>query len=337
MSPGRGLIILLTIIGSLSGPALFPAVSLAHTGPSNPVASSYLARLTSAPAGLHARVLGGDLKMWLRVPESATVVVVDYRGAPYLRFSPAGVEVNTNSSMFYLNQRIPVTPPPGLSPHARPQWRAVSTGHTYSWHDGRLHALAAVALAPGQRFVGRWKIPLLVNGHSAAITGGLYHADDPSLVWLWPIVVVLLCLWAVSRLGRRELDRVIARALGLTALASIAVLTIGLELYGEPFVTTGQGIVLALILAFVALALIALVFTGPGAFLSVVISVAALWAGLEFIPVLFHGFVLMVIPAFVARVAAVACLACGVGLLVQLFAFRLTDVAEEAGELAEVA
>jgi hypothetical protein len=45
--------------------------------------------------------------MWLRVPGSATVVVVDYRGAPYLRFWPAGVEVNTNSSMFYSTSAFP--------------------------------------------------------------------------------------------------------------------------------------------------------------------------------------------------------------------------------------
>jgi hypothetical protein len=261
---------------------------------------------------------------------------VDYRGAPYLRFSSTGVAVNTRSSMFYLNQPVPVTPPPGLSPRARPHWEAAASGHTYSWHDGRLHALAAVALAPGQRFVGRWKIPLLVRGRPAAITGALYHAEDPSIVWLWPLAVVLLCLWAVSRLGRRRLDRVLARALGATALAGIAVLAVGHQLYGEPFVTPGQEIVLALVLAFVAAALTALVVTGPGSFLLIVISMAALWAGLEFIPVLFHGYVLMVVPAFLARVAAVACLACGIGLLVQLFAFRLADVPEEAEELAEV-
>jgi hypothetical protein len=27
-----------------------------------------------------------------------------HRGAPYLRFSPTGVEVNLHSSMYYLNQ-----------------------------------------------------------------------------------------------------------------------------------------------------------------------------------------------------------------------------------------
>ncbi len=329
----RALIVLL----SLSAGLLLPSAAQAHTGPANPVASSYLARIASAPADIRARVLGGDLRMWLRVPRPATVVVLDYRGAPYLRFSPAGIRVNTNSTMFYLNQRVPVTPPSGLTARTPPRWVRVSSGNTYSWHDGRLHALAAVALAPGQRFVGRWKIPLLVGGRDADITGGLYHAEDPSIVWLWPVAVVLLCLWAASRLRRRELDRILARGLGLAALASIALLAIGHELYGEPFVTTGQEIVLAVILAFVAVAGGALVLKGPGPFVLIVIAMAALWAALEFIPVLFHGYVLLIIPAFVARVAAVACLSCGIGLLMQLFAFRLADVPEEAGQLAEVA
>jgi hypothetical protein len=328
----RGLIVLLGLVGGLMAAAVFPSAAGAHTGPANPVATSYLARITSAPAGIEARVLGGDLRMWLNVPASTTVVVLDYRGAPYLRFSAAGVDVNTNSAMYYLNQPIPVTPPTGLSPHARPHWAQVSTAHVYSWHDGRLHALASVALAPGQRFVGRWKIPLLVDGQPAAIAGGLFHADDPSIVWFWPIAVVLLCLWAVSRLGRREWDRLVARGLGLGALFGITVLAVGHELYGEPFVTTGQEIVLALVLAFVAVALIVLLFRGPSTFLLILIFLAALWAGIEFVSVLVHGYVLTVLPAFLSRVAVVACLACGVGLIIQLFAFRLADMPEEAGE-----
>ena len=322
---------------SLSAGVLLPASAQAHTGPANPVASSYLARIAGVPEGIQARVVGGDLRMWLHVAGSATVVVVDYRGAPYLRLSPAGVDVNTSSSMFYLNQRVPVSPPPGLSARTPPRWNRVSSGRTYSWHDGRLHALAAVALAPGQRFVGRWKIPLLINGRAEAITGGLYHADDPSIVWLWPVAVVLLCLWAASRLGRRRLDRILARALAAIALASIAVLTIGHQLYGEPFVSAGQDLVLALILAFVAATLCGLALSGPGPFVLIVTAVAALWAALEFIPVLFHGYVLMTIPAFVARAATVACLACGISLILLLFAFRLADVPEEADGIAKVA
>ncbi len=93
------------------------------------------------------------------------MTVLDYRGAPYLRFSPSGVYVNANSAMYYLNQPIPLKPPVGLSPRARPKWEPQSRGHVYEWHDGRLHALATVALAPGQRYVGQWRIPLIVDGH----------------------------------------------------------------------------------------------------------------------------------------------------------------------------
>lgn len=67
----------------------------------------------------------------LRVSPSETVVVLDYRGAPYLRFSRSGVQVNRNSEMFYPNQTPVGSPPSSLR--------------------ARLHALAvapAVIMAP---------------------------------------------------------------------------------------------------------------------------------------------------------------------------------------------
>ncbi len=312
--------------------ALLPAAAQAHTGPANPVASSYVARVTGAPAGVEPRVVGGDLRMWLRVDPIQYVVVLDYRGAPYLRFSPAGVYVNTRSEMYYLNQPIPLAPPAGLTARTRPHWELQSPGHVYQWHDGRLHALATVALSPGQRYVGQWRIPLVVNGRATALNGGLWHADDPSIVWFWPIAVALLCLWAMSRLRRRALDRLIANALSIGALASVAILAIGHQLEGQPFVGTGQEIVLGLILAFVAILLVWVLVRGAGAFSLILVAVASLWGGLEFLPTLLHGFVLLVVPAFLARVATVVCLSAGLGVVILLFGFRLVDVPEEAGE-----
>ncbi len=100
-----------------------------------------------------------------------TVEVLDYRGAPYLGFSPAGVFANRASSMWYLNQ-VPVqTPPLGLGARTPPRWSRVSTGHSYEWHDGRLHALASVARSPGMTDLGRWSVPLRVGGQPAAIVG----------------------------------------------------------------------------------------------------------------------------------------------------------------------
>ncbi len=65
-------------------------------GPIAPTASSYFAKVLGLPAGLDAKVIDGDLRMWLSVPSSETLVILDYRRAPY-RFSRAGVDVNRNS------------------------------------------------------------------------------------------------------------------------------------------------------------------------------------------------------------------------------------------------
>ena len=129
-----------------------PAAAQAH-GPVNPAASSYLATVGRIPAGLQAKVVDGDLRMWLQSDPDQTVIVLDYRGAPYLRFSRAGVQVNHNSSMYYLNQ-VPAELIPGnVGPDTPPQWVQVSGGHAYEWHDGRLHALATTALAASRMFL----------------------------------------------------------------------------------------------------------------------------------------------------------------------------------------
>ena len=104
----------LAVPGAVLVLAAFPTLAEAH-GPLAPVASSYLAKVGREPAGLDAKVIDGDLRIWLRVPREMTVDVLDYRGAPYLRFMRAGVEVNRNSSMYYLNQTpVPETPPTSL-------------------------------------------------------------------------------------------------------------------------------------------------------------------------------------------------------------------------------
>ena len=199
-----------------------PATAVAH-GPVDPAATSFLARITQTPAGVHGQVVDGDQRMWLRVDPSRTVVVLDYQGGPYLRFSRAGVQVNESSAMYYLNQvpalgwRDVPTPPADTGPQVAPHWHSISSDHTDSWHDGRLSDLAATVLAPGATDVGRWQIPLQVGGSRAAIIGGLYYAPSPSIVWFWPILVTLACVLAALRLRRP--------ALVLTACSSIPTAT----------------------------------------------------------------------------------------------------------------
>jgi hypothetical protein len=301
----------------------FPAAAAAH-GPIAPAASSYFAKVLGLPAGLRAKVVDGDLRMWLSVPAGATLVVVDYRGAPYLRFSHAGVEVNRNSSMYYLNQTPIAQPPPAyLTASTPPDWHRVSGGHAYEWHDGRLHALATVALSPGVSFVGHWTIPFRIDGRLTAISGGLWHADSPSIVWFWPIVVLFACALAAWRVRRPEVDRLVARVLAITALIAVAIAGLGLQLHGRPTVTPFQLVELAAILAFVGWGLSQVLFRAPGYFTCFLIGIAALWAGGEMVTTLLYGFVLLPLPAFSARLVTVLCLGTGAALLPSVF--RLAD------------
>jgi hypothetical protein len=292
------------------------AASAEAHGPVAPIASSYLARVVSLPPGLDAKVIDGDQRMWLDVAPTKTVIVLDYRGAPYLRFTPAGIDVNQNSAMYYLNQTPAEVPPSGLTPQTLPKWSNVSGGHSLSWHDGRLHALASVAIAPGRSYVGRWTIPLRINGRPNAIAGGLWHADSPSIVWFWPIVVLILCTLAARRVHRPELDALTARLLAVPTLLATAVAALGRELHGRPTVTATQLITLAIVLAFVAWALRQVLFRRPNYFTYFPIAFVALWEGLNVVSTLLNGFVLAAVPALLARVAAVLCIGGGVSLLI---------------------
>jgi hypothetical protein len=312
--------------------AALPATAAAH-GPIAPVASAYLARVASVPNGLTAEAVDGDQRMWIDASRVPSVLVYDYRGAPYLLFTPGGVAVNQNSAMYYLNQVPAENPPTGLSPSAPPSWHIVTKARQYSWHDGRLHALASVALSPSQSFAGTWRIPLSLDGRRTAISGGLWHADNPSLVWFWPILVLIVCALAIARVGRRRLDAAVSRALALATLAGTALIALGQELYGRPHVVAGQLVVLGLVLAFVAYGVIRVLLRRAGGFHLFAISFVALWAGGASLQVLLNGFVLMSVPAFVARAAVVLTLGCGAALFVMLLA--RVDRSEEAPAAAE--
>jgi hypothetical protein len=310
------------LLGTLVCLATIPGVAQAH-GPIAPVASSYLAKVSHVPAGLEAKVVDGDLRMWLNVPAGLSVVVLDYRGAPYLRFSRLGVQVNQNSSMYYLNQApVAGVPPSSLSRTTPPNWQPASGGHDYGWHDGRLGALASVAVSPGTRYVGQWKIPILIDGQLTAVSGPLWHADNPSIVWFWPIVVLLACVLAAWRLRRPALDARLARALGLISLIAVAAAGAARGLHGRPGVSISQVIELVVTVAFVAWGVRRVLFRPPG-YSYFLIAFVALWEGFNLLPTLLHGFVLVAMPAFVARSLTVLCLGCGIGIL--LIVFRLAD------------
>jgi hypothetical protein len=310
-----------TLLALAVAMALTPGVASADA-PSAPVASAYLARLTPVPAGVRAKVVDGYVRMWLSVPARDTLVVLDYRGVPYLRFARAGVAVNERSEMYFLNATpVAQAPPPGLQ--RSPRWVQVSGRHSYEWHDARLSALTTVALSPGQSYVGRWRIPVVLGGRLTSVSGGVWHAADPSIVWFWAIFAVCACTLAGWRVRSSRLDQRLARLLALPALGGIALASLSLELHGRPNVPVSQYVELAVILAFVAWALVRVSTTRPGYLTHFAIAFLAFWKGIELIESLLRGFVLLALPATITRVATVLCL--GFGAALALIAFRLAD------------
>ena len=302
-----------------------PGVASAH-GPVDPAASHWQARIAHVPAGLQARAVDGDLRLWLTAPPRLTVEVIDYNRAPYLRFSRAGVFVNRNSAMWYVNETPPVTPPLSLNATTPPNWQRVSTGHSYLWQDGRLQALSRTVLTPGDQDAGRWSVPLRIDGRPAAVTGDLLHHGDPSPVWFWPILVALACVLAGLRLRRPALDRRMARGLAALAVAGFAVASAGHQLHGRPHVTAGQLVVLGLELAFSAWALVWLARDRHGWLSLFLVAGVALWQGISLAATLTDGYVLLATGTLIGRLSEIACLSAGAGLLPIVFV-----MAERAG------
>ena len=293
---------------------MLPATATAH-GPVNPAASRWQARVTHVPAGLHAQAVDGDLRLWLRADPGITAEVIDYRGAAYLRFSPQGVFVNSNSAMWYVNHVPRLTPPLSLGPRTRPHWQHVSSGHSYLWQDGRLQALSRTALPPGSHEAGVWSIALKVEGRPARITGRLYRWPDPSPVWFWPILVALACTLAGLRLRRPALDRRMAIALGVLALTGVALSSVGRQLHGRPAVTVGQLVWLAIELAYCVWALVWLMRGRAGWLTFLAIAMIALWQGVSLIANLLEGDALLATGPLLGRLGDVACLSAGVALV----------------------
>ena len=90
-----------------------------------------------------------------------------------------------------------------------------------------------------------------------------------------------------------------------------------------------QYVLLALVLAFVAWGLVRLARRREGWFGYFLIALAAIWEGASLVGVLAHGFVLIALPAVVARMAVVVCLASGAALLPVIF--RLAERPDRSG------
>jgi len=310
----------------LVGAVALPAPAFAHGGPTVPVATSFAARITAVPGGLHAAVVDGDQQLWLQAPPQATVIVLGLAGEPFLRFTPRGVDLNERSPTAYLNRPQPEQPPPSAGALRAPLWRQVSAGHSYRWHEDRLHALAATVRSDRGGYVGPWTIALKIDGRAATIRGGLWSVPPPSLLWFWPLGVALLCAVVLLRARRPALDAGMTTALTILGLATIVAAHAERDLHGRPGLAAGQLAWLIVACAFAVAGAVLVRRPRWRALVALATTAYALDTGLTSLDVLRKGHVLGALPPAFERVTATGALTAGLGgLLVLLLADRSTS------------
>lgn len=115
----------------------------------------------------------------LQVPPGRAVTVGGSDGVPFLRIDPAGVAVNPASVHYQDNPQFHSLP-------ARPDgWRRVAGAPPVTWLDSRLRYSADqppdnVATSDEVVQVGRWSIPMTVDGEQRTLDGTLEWVPSPA-------------------------------------------------------------------------------------------------------------------------------------------------------------
>ncbi|MCP4226669.1 MAG: hypothetical protein GY773_25295 [Actinomycetia bacterium] len=175
---------------------MFALSSPAAADPAGPTDfQTDIVEITPGSAQVTVEMIGGDSFIQLEAESGVEVIVVGYRGEPYLRFDPTGaVFQNELSPSRWLNDdRYGETLiPPQADANAVPEWIEVADGGTYAWHDHRTHWMNQ-AQPPGVAVGGivlEAVVPLLVDGEEVAIHVQSRLLASPSP--LGPILGVLV-------------------------------------------------------------------------------------------------------------------------------------------------
>ena len=296
----------------------------AHTT-GGPPASNFRTELTGlAPpsSGLVAALASDHEQLELRVDGQHTVIVLGYRGEPYLRVDAGGVFENMRSPSVAANRtRIPTGAPSTKT--GSPRWRRVSRRPVARWHDHRAHWMGGITPRAIRRdldhehVVERWTIPVHVDGRPTQIRGQIRWAP-PAPAWPWWVGAVisagvLMALAAQPRSARAGL----AAALLLMAGAEAAHLWGGWPFSsGSALGRLGEAIPSIAAIATCLGALVWLLRTNPWRSAPALI-LAGLFVfvsgGIADLPSLSHAFIPSRVPPEVARALIAVALGLGAG------------------------
>ncbi len=195
------LVVLAAVLAGLLA-LINPAPAAAHIAGGGGSPSNYRTVVTAIrPAVPTMEVTVGIGGQWVRVTNqgAAEIMVVGYRGEPFLRLSQNRVQVNELSSTAAETGQTRGTQPskdPAASenPAAAPRWVQLREGDSATWTDARLDAPADPARASGS-----WELPLIVDRQQVTVVGTRDRIPPPS-PWPWVGALVLLSA-AVAALG----------------------------------------------------------------------------------------------------------------------------------------
>jgi hypothetical protein len=293
---------------------LLPANAAAHgRGPT--VAIDDRLVLAHGVPGLTVRILDGDRSLHVSVAPGHEVVIHGYLDEPMLRFADGVVTANRASPTATADRVVT----------AGSGWVQVAHGREFAWHDHRL----APPPGGGHGAVGRWTVPVTIDGKRATIAGTFWRVAHPDLApWLLGALaaagaVALLSLRAPQARGRLALAlAVVAAAAALAAIAAFALRDAPtgnvqwLQLVGGGIVAVAAAAVLVRTRG-----------TRQTAAAGVIGALAAA-AMLSALPVFRHGVVISALPATAARILCAAALVGGAGAAaVSLFAQPVRRIA----------
>ena len=301
---------LAVVLGVIGIAAVAPGVASAHVGRTLPVATDFTARITEPVPGIDAKVTDGDQSLWLRSPASAVVTVRGILGEPLLQFDARGIWLNLRSPTAQ-SDRIDRTELRPTASGTPPLWHRVTSGHSYLWHEHRLHALETIARTAGS--AGPWSVPFVVDGRRRSLRGVLDYSA-PGAVWAWIAVPVVLALAGAAAAMRSAATLAV---LALTATAAVWAIRIGRELYGRPAVPVVGWIEIAITSIIGGLFVFGLTRRSAGtrAFTAFFVGFGALYEGLTMLPVLTHAIALNALPSLLARIVEGVIIVAGIGAL----------------------
>ena len=83
-------------------------------------------------------------------------------------------------------------------------------------------------------------MPLVVDGRGTVMRGGLWQSAPASLLWFWPLLLLVACVPALLKLREARLETQVGAGLAGVAIVSATVARLGRELYGRPTVSSWQ-------------------------------------------------------------------------------------------------